>query len=306
MPTKTEIDVNVDDIDVKPITDEGNADEQEVLTTALDNTETSSAVIDENDITIADKRTPIVMLFGPRSSGKSMTLVRLSRYLRDCGYTIKVDKTFKSDAKYKEKCEKFLKDLDTKEALSGNAYTDFLLVKVIKQGTTVCQFLEAPGEHYFDPKDVSAKNFPPYMTEIIRKLSNRKIWAFITEAEWDVNSSTKKSYVRRIANCKAQLVRKTDRFVILYNKVDQKDELFDDGHLHLSSAKRSMMEEYDGLAKLFVNPNPITSLWRKYNYKFVPFCTGYYFTEKGRLTYKESEELYPRLLWNALMKCIRG
>lgn len=306
MPTKAEIDVNVDDIDVQPIIDEVNNDEQEVQLAPQDNSETPAAVIDENDITIAEKRIPIVMLFGPRSSGKSMTLVRLSRYLRDCGYTIKVDKTFKSDAKYKEKCEKFLKDLDTKEALLGNAYTDFLLVKVIKQGTTVCQFLEAPGEHYFDPKDVSAKNFPPYMTEIIRKLGNRKIWVFITEAEWDVNSSTKKSYVRRIANCKAQLVRKTDRFVILYNKVDQKDELFDDGHIHLSSAERTMMEEYDGLAKLFVNPNPITSLWRKYNYKFVPFCTGYYFTEKGRLTYKESEELYPRLLWNALMKCIRG
>ena len=306
MPTKPEIDVNVDDIDVQPINEDVNNDNQEVQSAPQDNSGTPSAVIDENDITIADKRTPIVMLFGPRSSGKSMTLVRLSRYLRDSGYTIKVDKTFKSDAKYKEKCEKFLKDLDTKEALSGNAYTDFLLVKVFKQGTTVCQFLEAPGEHYFDPKDVSAKNFPPYMTEIIRKLGNRKIWAFITEAEWDVNNNTKKSYVRRIANCKAQLVRKNDRFVILYNMVDKKEELFDDGQIHLSSAERTMMEEYDGLAKLCVNPNPITSLWRKYNYKFVPFCTGYYFTEKGRLTYKESEELYPRLLWNALMKCIRG
>lgn len=306
MPTKPEIDVNIDDFDVQSINEDVNPDEQEDQSAPQDNSETSPAVVDENDITVADKRTPVVMLFGPRSSGKSMTLVRLSRYLRDNDYTIKVDKTFKSDAKYKEKCDKFLKDLDTKEALSGNAYTDFLLVKVIKHGKTICQFLEAPGEHYFDPKDVSAKNFPPYMTEIIRKLRNRKIWAFITEAEWDVNNSIKKSYVRRIANCKAQLVRENDRFVILYNKVDQKDELFDDGRIHVSSAEKTMMDEYDGLAKLFVNKNPITSLWRKYNYKFVPFCTGYYFTEKGRLTYKESDDGYPKLLWNALMECIRG
>ena len=308
MPTKStqpEIDVNVDDIDVQHI-DIDVENEDQNINAVQENENTASAVIDENDITIADKQSPIVMLFGPRSSGKSMTLVRLSRFLRDNGYTIKVDKTFKSDAKYKEKCEKFLKDLDTKEALSGNAYTDFLLVKVIKQGTTVCQFLEAPGEHYFDPDDVSARNFPPYMTEIIRKLRNRKIWVFITEAEWDVNNSTKKAYVRRISNCKAQLVRKTDRFVMLYNKVDQKDELFDNGQIHLSSAERMMIEEYDGLAQMFINKNPITSLWRKYIYKFVPFCTGYYFTEKNRLTYKESEELYPKLLWNALMKCIKG
>lgn len=298
----SEVKINVDDIDVKPIDQEVDDSSQETVSVQDDTV--TSAGIDENDITIADKQSPIVMLFGPRSSGKSMTLVRLSRYLRDCGYTVKVDKTFKSDVKYKEKCEKFLKDLDTKEALSGNAYTDFLLVKIIKNGITVCQFLEAPGEHYFDPDDVSARNFPPYMTEIIRKLKNRKIWAFITEAEWDVNNSVKKSYVRRISNCKAQLVRKTDRFIILYNKVDQKDELFDNGQIHFSSAERLMHEEYDGLARLFANQNPITSLWRKYNYKFVPFCTGYY--EKNTLKYTESEEQYPKMLWNALMKCFKG
>lgn len=306
MSNKPEFDIDIENIDLKSGDEQINQEDVVIQPTDQDDMETVSAVVDENDITIGDKRSPIVMLFGPRSSGKSMTLVRLSRYLRDCGYTIKVDKTFKSDAKYKEKCEKFLKDLDTREALSGNAYTDFLLVKVIKQGTTICQFLEAPGEHYFDPKDVSARNFPPYMTEIIRKLGNRKIWAFITEAEWDVNNSVKKSYIRRIANCKAQLVRPTDRFIILYNKIDQKDELFDDGRIHLSSAERTMKEEYDGLAKLFVNTNPITSIWRKFNYKFVPFCTGYYFTEMGRLTYKESEDLYPRMLWDALMKSIKG
>mgnify|MGYP000134543336 CR=1 FL=1 len=46
-------------------------------------------------------------------------------------------------------CDNFLNNLDTKEALPGNAYTDFLLVKIIKNGKTICQFLEAPGEHYF-------------------------------------------------------------------------------------------------------------------------------------------------------------
>lgn len=297
-----EVKINVDDIDVKSIGSDVN--ENPETDTFVQGTTDTSANVDENDITIADKQSPIVMLFGPRSSGKSMTLVRLSRYLRDCGYTVKVDKTFKSDVRYKEKCEKFLKDLDTKEALSGNAYTDFLLVKVIRNGITVCQFLEAPGEHYFDPEDISAKNFPPYMTEIIRKLKNRKIWTFVTEAEWDVNHSVKKSYVRRIANCKSQLVQKNDRFIILYNKVDQKDELFDDGQIHITSAERLMREEYEGLANIFVNKNPITSLWRKYNYTFVPFCTGYY--EKNTLKYTESEERYPQMLWNVLMKCLRG
>ncbi len=106
------------------------------------------------------------MLFGPPTSGKSMTLVRLARYLRKQGYTVKADPTFKSDNAYKARCDQFHKNLNTTEALQGNALNEFLMVKVINHGTTVCQILEAPGEHYFNPKkpdEVSARNFRPYL-----------------------------------------------------------------------------------------------------------------------------------------------
>lgn len=267
-------------------------------------------VIDEDDIKIGDKKAPIVMLFGPPTSGKSMTLVRLARYLRKQGYTVKADPTFKSDDAYKARCEQFHKNLNTTEALQGNALNEFLMVKVINHGVTVCQILEAPGEHYFNPKkpeEVSARNFRPYLTEIIRNLANRKIWVFITEAEWNVHASVKDSYVSRIRGCKHQLLKGTDRVVILYNKVDQKEELFENGLLHVSSAEKAMKDEYEGLSTIFKNPNPITSLWRAFNYSFVPFCTGYYTKQvDGRHKYNESEERYPRLLWGELMKCFKG
>ncbi len=54
------------------------------------------------------------------------------------------------------------------------------------------------------------------------KSANRKIWVFITEAEWNVHASVKDSYVARIRGCKHQLLKPTDRVVMLYNKVDQK------------------------------------------------------------------------------------
>ena len=311
-----EININIDDIDVANVTpDLDSLSETSYVSDSMEN-EIPSPVsfdedIDEDDIAISDKKSPIVMLFGPRSSGKSMTLVRLSRYLHDNGYTVIADKTFKSDMKYREKCEQFIRNLDTTMALDGTPYTDFLLIKVVKHGTTICQFLEAPGEHYFNPKDVEAANFPPYMTEMIRNLNNRKIWVFITEAEWQVSNAVKKAYVKRIRNCKNILIKPQDRCLILYNKVDKKTELFENGSLHVEAAEVGMRGEYGGegdvdIMKIFKNENPITSLWRPYNYKFVPFCTGYYKQDKGGLKYKKSEELYPRLLWNALLKSIKG
>ncbi len=294
-------------IDLGDITVTDNSDNHE---DNPDINEGTTFAIDEDDIKIGDKRAPIIMLFGPPTSGKSMTLVRLARYLRKQGYTVKADPTFKSDKTYKARCDQFHKNLNTTEALQGNALNEFLMVKVINHGTTVCQILEAPGEHYFNPKkpdEVSARNFRPYLTEIIRNLPNRKIWVFITEAEWNVHASVKDSYVARIRGCKHQLLKPTDRVVMLYNKVDQKEELFEDGHLHVSSAENAMKDEYEGLAAVFKNTNPVTSLWRRFNYRFVPFCTGYYTKQVGgKYKYNESEEHYPRLLWAGLMECIKG
>lgn len=302
-----DLDINLDDIKVGG--DETPVEEQQKVDVSP-YPDGSNTVIDEDDIKIGDKRAPIVMLFGPPTSGKSMTLVRLARYLRKQGYTVKADPTFKSDDAYKARCEQFHKNLNTTEALQGNALNEFLMVKIIHHGTTICQILEAPGEHYFNPKkpeEVSPRNFRPYLTEIIRNLANRKIWVFITEAEWNVHASVKDSYVARIRGCKHQLLKNTDRVVILYNKVDQKEELFEDGQLHVSSAEKAMKDEYEGLSSLFKNPNPITSLWRAFNYRFVPFCTGYYTKQVGgKYKYNESEERYPRLLWAELMNCIKG
>ena len=105
-----------EDIDVDDITNSDESTSEPNATTTED--------IDEDDITISDKSSPIVLLFGPMSSGKSMTLVRLSRYLRDKGFIIKTDKNFKSDSKYKEKCDEFMANLDTKSALPGTPYKD--------------------------------------------------------------------------------------------------------------------------------------------------------------------------------------
>ena len=143
---KPQIDLSLDDIDDEKREVAAGADISDVSPIEPNDIEeakddvTTGEDTDENDIVVSDRRSPIVMLFGPRSSGKSMTLVRLARYLRDKGYTISTDFTFKSIPDYHEKCDRFMEYLDTKDALPGTAYTDFLLLKVSLHGRTVCQF----------------------------------------------------------------------------------------------------------------------------------------------------------------------
>ena len=58
-------------------------------------------------VTIADTKAPIVVLFGPPACGKTMTLVRLARFLNKRGYIISPIRTFRpnDDLNYVELCK---------------------------------------------------------------------------------------------------------------------------------------------------------------------------------------------------------
>lgn len=280
----------------------------------------ASKLEDKYAINVRNKTAPIVLLFGPTSSGKSMTIVRLARYLNKNGYEVKPVADFQRTKQYGKRCEKFKKDIGTSIGLDGTPTDEFLMVQVIRRNELVCQILEAPGEDFFDlnnPYRVSTRDFKPYLSKIIRNLPNRKIWVFITEAQWGVQVEVKgkqitdsiiNAYIERIGNCKNQVVKSDDSVVIMYNKVDNHENMiFREGRLDVAIAERLMKEEYEGLVSFFRNHNPVTSLWRPYNYHFVPFCTGSYTKrEDGKFNYSESDDRYPQLLWSTLVKCFRG
>ena len=120
---------------------------------------TGEEITDPNKImvNVADTETPIVVLYGPPSCGKTMTLVRLSRYLRSKGYRVDPVRSFRpnSDNNYKRMCDGFDEMLNSNQAAKSTQYMSFMLVKVLdRQARPVCQILEAPGELYFhgDPK----------------------------------------------------------------------------------------------------------------------------------------------------------
>lgn len=261
------------------------------------------------EVNLTDKSAPIVFLFGAKSSGKSMTLVRLAKYLRPKGYKLEVDANFCNIWEYKENRAKFNKMLDSQFAMPGTNYNDFLLIKILDaRGNTICQILEGAGEDYF-PKSIeggtrSYIEFSQYMTVLFAS-SNKKVWMFITEPNWDENRN---EYVDRIGYCKDRFFGNRDKCIIIYNKID-KTPFASGEKVNIKAAMRQCNNEYPGLFSKFPNNSPLPSFLKSpFSCKFVPFSTGSYSPAPigANVPYTPSKDIYPHHLWESIMKCIKG
>lgn len=262
-------------------------------------------------VNLIDKKAPIVLLFGAPSSGKTMTLVRLAKYLRPKGYQLVVDANFCGNVwEYSENMRNFNNMLNTNFALKGTGRNDFLLVKILdSKSNTVCQILEGAGEDYFPSNMVAGfpraeVPFPAYMTTVFAS-PNKKVWMFITEPNWQQDRA---GYVDRIRFCKQQHFGKKDKCIIVYNKIDMTP--FANGEtVNESAASEQCNNEYPGIFSIFPNHSPLPSfLTDPYDCKFVPFSTGTYgLPVPGQAAqYVPSKDIHPAKLWEEIRKCIKG
>lgn len=289
------------DNDEYTLFDEYNNNEQE---------ETPDYITEPNSIQVEFGNGPFVILFGPPNCGKTMTLIRLSRYLRDCGFRMNANRTFReaSDTNYERLCNNFPDYLNNPQGLAakGTALLDFVLVDVIdNKGNKVLKILEAPGEHYFDPNSLNNQSeFPRYITGLINDSKNSKIWIIVLEPNWGTTEK-RRAYVDRIKYLSKRLSNsKSLKVVILYNKID-KTEL--EKSVGVAN-RRALMEEidvqYPGLRKIFKNEIPIIQLFKPYYCEFVPFTTGAFLKTENGLAYVPSSNNYPKQLWSVLKRLI--
>ena len=176
---------------------------------------------------IVNQTVPVVVFVGPPSSGKSMILVRLAKYLRNQGYTIQTDSTFLNTQKYQSDCEEFKDKLNTNIALRGTV--EFLLIKVFKEGREVAKLLEAPGEDFYttDPikiKDGKNNRIEPYLSTIMTS-RNPKSYVVLLDLDSDVcfrnDSHHRDSYSQRFLEYfYPNIDVRRDRIILLYNKID--------------------------------------------------------------------------------------
>ena len=268
---------------------------------------------DPNDITvtIADP-SPIILLFGAKTSGKTMTLVRLTRWLKDHGYKVMPDRNFRnSDSEnYETMCNTFDKSVNSDYAAAGTHDLNFMLVKVMNEyGEPFCQLLEAPGEHYFDHEDPQAP-FPTYITKICNSSKHFKTWVFIVEKDWK-NDEIKRNYAEKIKAMQAK-IKPSDRVIFTCHKADIHEELINAGGPNKEQFFNEIKNQYPGIFDRYVNKNPISRFWRKYNFDFVVFSAGSFpkLREKNydgaTERYEQGDDSYPAELWNAIKKTVKG
>lgn len=256
-------------------------------------------------VNISDKSAPVIVLFGPASCGKTMTMVRLSRFLKSQGYQLIPDRTFRPsyDLHYKKMCDDFSTIVNSDDAASRTDSISFMLVKIIKDGRTICQVLEGPGELYFNP-DRAEQEWPTYVHYLLNDTGLRKIFMLFVEPNYgDVEA--RRNYVSTLN----QLKKLTDKqkFIFLYNKIDKTPFVINPGKVHIMHSMHQVESDYPDIFTNFRNHNPITSLWRTYDFDFVPFQTGSYtMPNDGTLVYIQGSDRYPQILWETILRHIRG
>ena len=260
-------------------------------------------------VTISDQQSPIVVLFGPPSCGKTMTLIRLSRFLHQNGWGVMPVRTFRPsyDNRYAQLCNEWNNMVSNDMAASGTSTIDFMLLQVQdKRSATVCQILEAPGEHFFNPQHPD-QSVRPYISKM-QASANRKIWVIFIDMVLNTDATRHAAYVERIRDFSRHISLKRDRVIILCNKVDQSNRLTAGNIVNTKELMRDVNDHYPGLFEIYRNPSPLAGLFgHKYLFEFVPFQTGAYDKDYEDITtYTESDARYPSTLWKAIQKSIRG
>jgi hypothetical protein len=269
--------------------------------------------LDPNDVTVTiSDPSPVIILFGAKTSGKTMALIRLTRYLKQHKeeYKVMPDKTFRrSDSdNYEEMCDTFDSNVNSDYAAKGTHELNFMLVKVMnKWGEPYCQLLEAPGEHYFD-EDSPKGPFPTYINKICNS-KHFKTWVFIIEKDWKTEE-VRRNYADKIKSMQSK-IKSRDRVIFMCHKADKHEELFNVGVPNETQFFKEIKQQYPGIFDKYMNKNPMTKYVSPYNFDFVVFSAGTFIKLREQTTdrkerYEQGDDKFPAKFWKAIKKTVKG
>ncbi|MCF0075202.1 hypothetical protein LZD49_32265 [Dyadobacter sp. CY261] len=242
---------------------------------------------------------PLVIFFGPRNIGKTVTLLRLCTHIAH--YDIRPDETFRTDDQYQDTIKTFEEvRRNLKFAPSATGNINFLLLNVTHMGSRFCQILEAPGEHFFDEEN-PGKDYPVYLNKIINS-DYRKVYVIFFSLDMFKKDQDKFNYTSKIGRLLRERVNsKRDRVVIVCNKADLQP--------FMNAGKPVEREFRDALYKQDTFRLLYDTLEKGGfgHIPFVPFSAGSFIDDgEGKFAFALSDKQYPARLWQEIHNSIEG
>ncbi|MDO5395417.1 MAG: ATP-binding protein [Bacteroidales bacterium] len=256
-------------------------------------------------VTITDRHTPIVVLFGPPASGKTLALMRMIRFLEKYEYQVIPEEVFrpKTDRHYARMCANLKKMVYDQNMPEGAHTINFMLVRVLNPaGRPVCQILKAPGEHYFNCYRSAVPNLFHKYIDDIRTAPNRKTWVFFVEQGWGENQEERNLYAQKICSMQ-NLISPNDKVVFLFNKADKHrhDQYNRSGKPVMSLFFSNIASQYPGIFTKYQNSGMLKLLYGQYNFKAVCFSSGFYTPDAdGRVRWIPGDDWYCSELWKVI------
>ncbi len=256
--------------------------------------------VDLQRIDINRIKGPLVVFFGPSNIGKTVTLLRLCSYLRG-KYEISPDQSFRTDDLYAATTAAFESMLQSMRfAPDATGDVNFLLLNVMHNGIRFCQFLESPGEHFFDRTKPNAA-YPTYMNKILAD-GYMKLFVFFFEIDMFRSDDDLRNYSDKISRLVSDRISsERDRVIILCNKCDLQSH-FRGGKPIVSEYRKAICDDsaFRRLEEALRN-----SGFR--HVPFVAFSSGSYNNDStGQKAFAPSPEHYPKALWSHIYQSIHG
>lgn len=243
---------------------------------------------------------PLVVFFGPREIGKTVTLLRLCTYIRS-SYQVSPDQGFRTDDAYPVTTSAFetlLGNMQLAPEATGNI--NFLLLNITHDGHRFCQFLESPGEHFFERLNPKAP-YPTYLNKILAE-DYMKVFVFFFELDMFKSDSDLRNYSDKIARLVSEKISsRRDHVVILCNKSDLHPHF--KGGMPIKSEYKKALYDHPSFRSL---KEALRHSGFRY-VPFVPFSAGAFNADgTGRLAFALSPEHYPKAAWREIYESIQG
>ena len=249
--------------------------------------------------------TPLLLMFGPVSCGKSMIATRLYCWLRKQGYKACCARDFLDSKYYNDSCDNFNNRVYSHVVINYPA--DVLSLNICdSQNNLICQTIEVPWLFHLDtwsdtPEIMINTPFTSFAKDVF-SFANPKIWCIIIDpVRNDINDRIE--YVKKTHEL-GPMMSHRDKVIFIYNKVDCTPFCKDFSCADTKAAYKDVEQNYPKIFTHFRKKHWIFG-WRD-KFELVPFQTGVYsLALDGGKVFTAGHDNYPKQLWEIILRHLK-